>query len=68
MLKKLISTGMIQEKIFFFEFSPVSRCLCPKHTKFCFQKLGIVREDKNGRIWTTFGFNNETKISVYFAK
>ena len=38
--------------------------LCPKYIKFCLQNLGNVREDINGRRWTTFGFDNEKKNSV----
>ena len=47
------------------QFSPVSKCLCQKYIEFCFQKMGNVREDKNGRRWTTFGFNNENRNFRY---
>ena len=49
------------------QFFPVSTCLCPKYIKFRFQNLGKVREDKKGRKWTAFGFNNENKFSVYLC-
>ena len=32
-----------------------------KYIKFSFQNSGNVREDKNLRRWTTFGFNNKNK-------
>ena len=50
------------------QFSQVYTFLCPKYIKFCYKNLGNVREDKNVCKWTTFGFNHEKKISVYFAK
>ena len=31
------------------KFGPVSRCLCPKYIKCCFQNLRNGREDKKGR-------------------
>ena len=49
------------------QFNPVSTCLCPKYIKFCFRNLENVREEKNGNR-CTFGFNNETKCPVHFAK
>ena len=49
------------------QISPVSTCLFPKYIKFCFQNLGNFREDKNECRWTTFGFINEKKMSVYFC-
>ena len=50
------------------QFIPVSTCLCPKYIKFCFQNLGNVREDKNERRCTTFGFDNGTNISKIFCE
>ena len=38
-------------------------CLCGKYIKFSFENLGNVREDKNTRRWTTFGFENEKKFN-----
>ena len=42
--------------------------MCPKYIKFCFQNLGNSREDKSGGRKTTFGFNNEKDLLIYFAK
>ena len=37
----------------------MSTCLWLKYIKFSFLNLENGREDKNGRRWTTFGFNNK---------
>ena len=50
------------------QFSPVSTCLYTKYIKFCFQNIRNVREDKNGRRWITFGFNDEKKMWDFLLK
>ena len=49
------------------QFGPVSTCLCPQYKKFCFQNLDCGRKDENGRRYTTFGFDNETKFPDIFC-
>ena len=46
----------------FYSFQ-VFKYLCPKYTKYCFQNFGNLREDKNGRIQTAFGFEIERKFN-----
>ena len=38
------------------------------YIKCCFRKLRNRREDKNGLRLTTFDFDNETNVVIYFAK
>ena len=49
-------------------FSDFSQCtrLCPKYIKCCFQNLRNGRDDENGSKQTTFGFDNEKKMSKIF--
>ena len=49
------------------QFNLFSKCLCPKYIKFYFQNWGNVKKDKNGRRWTTFGFNNKKNVRIDFA-
>ena len=52
----------------FDEKSHKTTCLCLKYIKFCFYNLEHVGENKNRRRWTSFGFNNDKKIPIYFVK
>ena len=46
----------------------VFTCLCPKFIKFSFQNSENVEEDKNGRIWTHFSFDNKKKFQFKISR